>query len=363
MLKKTAAFMGIVSALGLGVFVGASGAVFSGNGEAAAEAAPAAKSMEQFHNENGLPVRVRQLAGEDFSVYLKYPTVLEAQSESTAYSALSDVVRRVAVKAGDTVTRDQVLVSFSENNRNFQQAKLSYESAAAAYNRARSLYASSDISRSDFDNIKMQYQLAQAAFTAADDMINVKAPIAGTVTQVNVRPTENVNAGTPLFTISNQSGLVARFYVGVEEIDRINVGARVFVVGAEKALEGRISDVSLVMDSKKHAFPVTASFDTKGQKVISGISVDIAVETYRNETALVLTRRELVSTGSGYAAFIANGNKAVMVDVNVGNVRGLDFEITGGLEAGDLLVCDEVDNLTDGRTLNVIASSALAAAK
>jgi hypothetical protein len=180
---------------------------------------------------------------------------------------------------------------------------------------------------------------------------------------VNVRPTENVNTGTPLFTISNQSGLITRFYVGIEEIDRIKTGARVFIVGAENMAEGRVSDVSLSMDSKKHAFPVTAVFDITSPKFISGVSVDIAVETYRNENALVLSRSELVSTGGNYAAFVAEGNTAKRVDVNVGKVRGLDYEITGGLQAGDLLVCDDVGNLSDGKMLNVITNTGLAVAK
>ncbi|MDR0814955.1 MAG: hypothetical protein LBN37_04285, partial [Bacteroidales bacterium] len=47
-----------------------------------------AESMEQLYAENGQPVSVRQLEAEDFSVYLKYPTVIYASSESTAYASL-----------------------------------------------------------------------------------------------------------------------------------------------------------------------------------------------------------------------------------------------------------------------------------
>jgi RND family efflux transporter MFP subunit len=359
MVKRAAFIGGIVCVISLAAFVGASGAL----GKADAQI-PVAKSMEQLHSEAGLPVRVRELADEDFSVYLKYPTVLDSLSESTAYSTLTDVVRKVAVKAGDKVERGDVIVSFSENNKNYQSAKLSYDNALAAYNRAKIIYASSAISYSDFDNIKMQYKLAEASFEAAHDMIFVKAPIAGTIIQMDVRVSENVNAGTPLFTISNQSGLVARFYVGIEEIDRIEKGARVFVCGAENKLLGSVTDVSLSMDSKKHAFPVTATFDTTPytivDKIISGVSVDIAVETYRNKNALVLKSNELVHTGRGYAAFVAVDNVAKRVDIETGAVRSLEYEIISGLKKGDLLICDDVPGLTNNEYINIVSNLELA---
>ncbi|AEF84935.1 efflux transporter, RND family, MFP subunit [Treponema primitia ZAS-2] len=338
-----------------------------------------AKSMEQLYSENGFPVRVRRLEPEDFSVYLKYPTVLDAQSESTAYASLSDVVRNIAVKVGDQVKQDQVILSFSENNRTLQQARLSYENAEAAYKRSEVLYATSDISRQDFDNSRMQYELARASLDAARDMIYVKAPIAGTLIHLNVRATENVNPGTPLFTVSNQNGLVTRFYVGVNEINLIKNGARVYIDGLESVdisnfnwklnsqqvtFDGRVSQVALLMDSRKRAFPVSAFFDitdlmalNQARPFISGMSIDIVVETYRNEKALVVSRKELLKTDSGYAAYVARDNKAQRVDVQVGHERGLDFEITGGLESGDLLIYDGIQSLSDNIKLNIVETA------
>jgi RND family efflux transporter MFP subunit len=360
-LTLAAVFAGL-SALAL-VFTGVSAGA---DKSAGLEAVDEAKSMERLHEENGLPVRVRELAGEDFSVYLKYPTVLDARSESTAYAAQSDVVRKVAAKAGDRVTQNQVLVSFSEDNRAFQQAKFSYENAQSVYSRTRALFNSGSVSRADFEASKMQLDLAAAAYNAARDTVYVKAPLSGTIIQVNVRTSENVGPGAPLFTISGETGLVAKFYVGIDEISRIKTGARVFIVGAENELEGAVTDVALRMDERKHAFPVIATFaaQTRGDSLkdlayLSGIGVDVAVETYRNESALVVSRSELVKDGPGYAAFTVHDDRAKRVRVEVGAAKDLDFEIIGGLTAGDLLVCDDVSRLSDGAILNVVGYNEL----
>jgi RND family efflux transporter MFP subunit len=249
---------------------------------------PPALSMETLYAENGYPVSVRVLKAEEFSVYLKYPAVLQAQSESTAYASLNDVVRNINVKAGDRVERDQVILSFSEDNQNFRQAQASYENARRAYNRSSVLFAAADISRQEFDTARMQYEIARAAFNTASDIINVKSPITGTLTRLDVHVTENVRPGTRLFTVTGSSGFETRFYVGANEIDRVHTGARVYIGSPDQNMEGRVSQISLMMDSAKQAFPVSAYFDVKGgnsRNLVSGMGVDVAVETCHNDSA------------------------------------------------------------------------------
>jgi RND family efflux transporter MFP subunit len=320
-------------------------------------------SMEQFYAKQGSPVSVRRLDAEDFSVYLKYPTVLSASSESTAYASLSDVVRRINVQIGDRVNQDDVILSFSPDHQNLRQAIAAWENVKSTFERSSILFANADISRQDFDTVRMQYEIAQANLKAANDMIYVKAPILGTVTQINVRETENVRPGTPLFTVSNENGFEARFYVGAKEIDQIRAGERVFIGNPADKLEGRVTQVSLIMDGTKQSFPVSAFFNVASNKLISGMGVDLSVETYRNQKALVVSRRELMKTDAGYTAYIAVADEAKPVTVKIGHEQGLRYEIAEGLEEGDLLICDGVQRLSPDTPLNIVDSILLSQAR
>jgi RND family efflux transporter MFP subunit len=335
--------------------------VVSCAGKPEAEAAlPQALSMETLYTENGYPVSVRTLRAEEFSVYLKYPTVLQAQSESTAYASLSDVVRKINIKVGDRVERDDVILSFSQDNQMFEQARLSYENAQRNFNRSSALFANADISRQEFDALRTQYEIARTAFQAASDMINVKSPIAGTLTRLDVHITENVRPGTALFTVAGASGFETRFYVGADEIDRVNIGARVYIGKAEQNIEGRVSQVSLMMDSAKQAFPVNAYFDVNGvnsvhgRNLVSGMGVDVSVETYHNDKALVLSRGELVRLGETYTAFVEYNGSAQQVTVELGEANGLRYEVTKGLSEGDLLICEGQQRIGNDTRLNTV---------
>jgi len=363
MLRKTAYFI-----LSLSVFL-----IFScgGNKENSSSKAASAASMEQLHAENGKPVSVRELETEAFSVYLKYPALINASSESTAYATLNDVVRSIPVQVGDTVRQGDVIVSFSPDNQILQQATLAHANARTAYERMSFLFRSNDISRQDFDTVRMQYEMSQTNLKAANDMVYVKAPISGTVTQISVRVTENVRPGTPLFTVSNSNAFEARLFVGIEEIERIQVGARAFINLAKgksastmpqdgQTIEGRITQVSLIMDSQKQAFPVTVVFNGGDHSLVSGMNVDIAVEVYHKENAIVLLRQEIIQTEAGPVVFVVEGRvesampRARQVSVKTGMENGMRLEILGGLNAGDLLISEGAHQIGVESKINIV---------
>jgi RND family efflux transporter MFP subunit len=273
------------------------------------------------------------------------------------------VVRKINVKIGDEVKQDDVILSFSPDHQNLMQARAAYENIKSSFERSSILFTNADISRQDFDTARMQYEIAQANLKAANDMIYIKAPISGTVTQINVRSTENVHSGQALFTISNENGFEARFYAGAKEIDRIMTGARVFIGSPEEKLEGRITQVSLIMDGTKQSFPVTAFFNLNSSKLISGMGVDLSVETYRNENAIVVSRRELLKTDGGYTAFIASNDTAKLVAVKIGHEQGLHYEITQGLVEGDVLISDGIQRLSPDMPLSVTEKKVISQAR
>jgi RND family efflux transporter MFP subunit len=315
----------------------------------------AGKSMEQIYVEEGHPVQTRMVSPAPFSVYLKYPAEFRARSQSSAYAKTSDVVRAINFEVGDYVRRDEVVLGFSTDNASWQQAKVSFENAEASYNRISALYDEAGVSKQDFENVRTQYVLAREAFRAADELVRVKAPIDGYITQLNVQVSANVRAGDTLFTVSNQDGYEADFYVLPNEIDSIHTGARVFIEGRNETIEGRITEVSLMMDPQKKAFPVKASFAGKPRTLVSGMSVDAAVEVYQNDRALTVSRDELSRSGEAWTVFLVEDGKAVQETIALGLSQGFEYEVTGGLKEGDILISSGLLELSDGTKVKVAA--------
>jgi membrane fusion protein, multidrug efflux system len=317
-----------------------------------------AKSMNQLYAEKGRPVRIRSVTPEVFSVDLKFPAEFRARSQSTAYAKVSDVVRDIRVTVGERVVQDQVVLSFSMDTPSYRQAKLSFRNAESSYRRIETLYREAGVSRQNYDNALTQYEMARESFKAASDMVQVKAPISGTITQLNVRESANVSAGAPLFTISNQDGYEALFYVTANEIADIQTGSSATISGTGETINGKVTEVTLIMDPVKKAFPVKAFFTGRPKTLVSGMSVDISVESYRNDRAIVVARKEMILIDGAWFVYVQEGETAVLRAVQTGRGAGLDFEIASGLKAGDALVCDGVKELSDGDKIRLVDSGA-----
>jgi RND family efflux transporter MFP subunit len=316
------------------------------------------KSMEQIHEEEGMPVVTREMRPSTFTAFLKYPASFMARSESTAKAGISEVVRTIHGKLGDAVTKDDVIISLSQDNPSYQQAKASFANAEATYKRTQSLFASNGVSQQNLDNAKTQYEVARANLKAMDDAINVKAPISGIITRLDVRATENVQSGTVLFTVSNLERIEARIWVSARDIGLIKGGMPVTTEWLGQVVSGEVSQVNLIMDTEKKAFLVTAEFRNTGRLLTSGMNLDVTLETYRNDNALYIHRRELVTENGRPFVYVCENDTAVKRPVVIGRSQGLLLEITQGLNPADILISDGSQLVEDGSKVYAVAPTA-----
>jgi RND family efflux transporter MFP subunit len=316
------------------------------------------KSMEQIHAEEGTPVVTREMRPAVFTTFLKYPASFMARSESTAKADLSDVVRVVRVRLGDTVQKDDVIITFSLDNPNYQQAKANYENAEATYKRTQRLFSSDGVSQQSLDNARTQYEVARANFKAMDDAINVKAPIGGVITRLDVRATENVQSGTVLFTVSNLDRIEARIWVSAKDISFIKDGMPVMTEWLDRTIPGKVIQVNMIMDTEKKAFLVLAEFLNAERLLTSGMTLDATLQTYKNDEAMYIHRKELVTEDGVPCVYVSADDRAQRREITIGRTQGLLLEITRGLNPGDLLISEGSQLVQDGSKVYSVAPTA-----
>ncbi|MDR2588596.1 MAG: efflux RND transporter periplasmic adaptor subunit [Spirochaetales bacterium] len=306
------------------------------------------KSMEQIHEEQGVPVTLRQMRPALFTTFFKYPAAFIARSESTAKAAVTDVVRTVHGKIGESVKKDQVILAFSQDNPAYQQAKANYENARSVYRRTQALFKDNGVSQQNLDNARTQFEVAEAGLKAMDDAINVKAPISGFITRLDVRVTENVQPGAVLFTVSNLERVEARIWVSAKDIGFVSPGMAVIAEWLGEKISGQVTQVNMIMDTEKKAFLVLAEFRNTGRILTSGMTMDTVLQTYRNDNAIFIHRKELVTENGVPCVYVAVNETAQRREVTLGKTQGLLLEITQGLESGDLLISGGSQMVHDG---------------
>ncbi len=314
------------------------------------------KNMEQIQKEEGIPVRVSEIQPTSFSQIHTYNATLSGIEESVVRSMVGDVVLRINVKVGDYVRKDQVVMTFPTDTpaAQYLQASTAYQNAKATYERMQRIFAEHAISQQDMDNVTTAYQVAEANYKTAQSMVYVKSPISGFVTNIAVNQGEQVSPGADLFTVSNTSKYKAVIWIPDSEIRDLRKGqvATANWNGAE--LKGYVSNIALAMDQNNKAFRAEVIFTTKTGLIASGITVEIGIETLNKPDVIVVERSALFETGAKQNAWIMVNNKAVKKEVKTGHNNGIAYEITEGLNPGDILITEGLTMIYEGALLKVI---------
>ncbi len=316
----------------------------------------AAKNMKQIFNEKGIPIKAQTLQPREFATFFSYHAALTGIQESSAYASIGERVEKINSNVGDEVQKDQVIVTFPDDNSESQynQAKVGYENALISFNRMSKLRASGGISEQEYDNVKAQYEVTKANWTAVKKMIKVTAPITGRISRINVAVSQNVKRGAELFTVSRTERLKAQIWVAEKEIQNVREGMQAHAYWNTKKLKGRVVRVDRAINNQRQAFGAQVEFDNPGEKVRSGITAEIRILTYINPKALVVEKRLLVSEGRKQYLYLTSEGKAQKTAVTTGRMQGLDIEILSGLKHDDMVVTAGHQLLAEGKKTNLI---------
>ncbi|MCB5277576.1 MAG: efflux RND transporter periplasmic adaptor subunit [Candidatus Cloacimonadaceae bacterium] len=315
-----------------------------------------AKSMEQLHEELGIPVRVSQIESDTFVQQLIYNATLQGMQESTVQAMLGDVVTGIKAKVGDRVEKGDVIVTFPVNSPSaqYEQARTAFNSINTTHDRMQRLHEQGAISVQDYENVRTQWEVAKANLESSEQMVFVKAPIGGVITDIMVNVSEKVFPGTDLFTVSSTNGYKATIMVPENEISRIKKGGTVKATWNDIVITGRISEIAMALDPFSKAFRVEAQFPGYRPALGFGVTAEIGIQTLSKPNVFIVDRNNLVRENGDDFVWLAREDKATKVPVTTGVTDQLRYEISEGLQAGDMLIIEGIKSLSEGAKIRII---------
>lgn len=315
-----------------------------------------AKNLEQIYKEEGIPVRIKEIETQTFEQELSFHSILSGIQESSVFSLIADEVEKVYVKVGDYIDKDQVLLTFPTDNpaTRYYQAKVAFENAKRAYERMQNLYKDGGISHQELDNASAAFEVSKADWEAVQKTIEVKAPISGFITKVDVRETDNVQRDDELFTISRTDRMKAVAWISEKEISDIKKGLPAYVALAGQKIEGKVVQVDLAMDKEKRAFQAVLELANPNKTLKPGTTVEINIVTYSRPETIVVERKDIFQDGGTSFVYVLDQGTAQKRSIKTGRRQDLDVEVTEGLNPGDKLIIEGQLLLEQGAKVKVI---------
>jgi membrane fusion protein (multidrug efflux system) len=298
-------------------------------------------------------------------------------AQATVKSKVSGVVLATTVREGMNVAAGQVIARLDDADaraRVAQQAALLKEASArlamANKNEANSqaLLKQNYISQNSFDTTRNSVELAQAAVDAARAQLDlarialndtvIRAPLAGVVSKRYVQAGEKLSPDSPVMAIVDLQHLTLDAQVPASDIPRVQVGqdVRFKVDGFDgRAFSGKVARINPATEPGSRSMLVYISVDNTGQLLRAGMFAKGEITTQKSNPRPIVPLAALRKDGARDVVYRVEGGKVVAQPVELG-MRNLDegmAEVTGGVEAGAVLLAVPLDGVKPGSAVKL----------
>lgn len=212
----------------------------------------------------------------------------------------------------------------------------------------------------NLDPIRAQVTQAQMAYDQAKgalDNFTIKAPISGVVSTINVQAGGMAANTQPAMTIIDTERVFVQINVTEGLLSQLNKDkeARIRIRSfSEEIMVGSIDSISPSPDMRTQLYPVKIYIDNVEDKIRPGMFAEVRVDTNIREDVLAIRSQSVLQRGERTVVYIADGDKVIEREVNIGIDTGEYVEILEGLNVGDRVLVKGQDYVEDGSTIKVV---------
>jgi membrane fusion protein (multidrug efflux system) len=282
---------------------------------------------------------------------------LGAVHVATLSTRLAASVRAIRVEEGMRVRQGQLLVSLADDDVRAQlrAAETALESASAHERRIVQLAAQRAATQSELEMAQAQRAQAAAAVAAAKANLaytEIRAPFAATVQARRVNAGDLVGPGQPLVELEG-SDLEVQASLSEAEARGLRIGQRLRFQAGDRQGEAEITALSPGGDPLSHRRGLRARVASAGEGLRSGSFARIELPgAAPDREAAWVPRSALVERGDLIGVFVAEGGRAQLRWVSLGEPAGDRFPVRAGLKPGEPVV-DSPGALRDGQVVEV----------
>lgn len=328
-----------------------------------------------------IPVRTATVETRDLAETLSLTGTLDPRAQVTVVPEIGARLQRVLRNEGDRVASGQLLAVLDDADfrlaRDRAKAYLDVAEANRAHaraenDRADSLLKTGGITDKDHLAAQVAVQVADASAAQARSELaiadrqmgrsQITAPISGRIAKRHADAGTIVAAGTPLYTIVDDSVFEFRSSVGSGDFGKVKVGEKVVVTADALpgfVTAGVVDRIAPQVDARSRSFEIIIRVPGRPQ-LVSGLFARAEVKVRDVPNSLTVPPAALLRDGSDPTkaqTYVVANNKAERRDLIVGVETPDAVQVTSGLKAGEVVVIDPPSALGPGTQVQVERST------
>ncbi len=286
-----------------------------------------------------------------------YASTVQASAINNIMPQSGGRIRKINVEVGDYVVKGQILAEM--DRLQLDQMELQVKNDEIEYERLKSLYAEGGVSQSDFETAELGYQLRRTNLDNLRENTILRSPITGFVTARNFDTGDMFSLSAPLFVV--QQVWPVKLLVGVSESEysKVSKGDVVsLTVDAipDRVFTGKIDRLYPTIDAATHTFKAEVIVTNQDKVLRPGMYARVKLN-FGTRRSVIVPDQAIVKqegTGTRFIYVLNKDNSVSYLPVTVGRHIGNEYEITSGLEDGQVVVVKGQAALRDGVKVNVL---------
>lgn len=303
-------------------------------------------------DKNLIPVAVKELNGENFNHFITVYGRVEASEYAEISPEIGGQIISIYVKAGDKVSKGQLLVSLNTDaiENSIKATSTSLQLADTTFKKQKALYDQGIGSEIQYLQAKTNKEALEAQLKAQKAqlrMSQIRAPFDGYVDEIYQKEGALASQMMPVLNMVNLNKIQIKADVSEEYVGEIKKGQIVdleFSVLPDLKLKRPIVRTSKVIDQSSRTFEIEVHVDNPENKIRPNMVASIKINDYSKENAMVIPTMVIRKDITGDFVYVVVEKKDGLVAEKRRIKTTYSYEdktlVTEGLKAGDKVVVE-----------------------
>ncbi len=308
-------------------------------------------------------VNVRKLQPAVFNHYFDASAEVESVHEAYVSPEVNGQIEKILVKAG--VKKGQLLAQLNADimQDNIRELKTSLELASYTYKKQKSLWEKQIGSELQYLQAKTNYESLQNKLSTLQTQYQrsfIKSPIDGYVDAIDLKVGEMAIPGQRFFHVVNLNRLYVNAQISEAYLPIIHEGDAVevrFHAFPSIVLYKKVYRIGKVINKQSRTFKLQLKVNNPKQLLKPNLLAIIRIKDYTNTKAIVVPSFIIREDIQGYYLYVVtteDGQKIAQKHyVKTGKSFKKKTEVISGLKAGETIITQGYNNVTNGSVLNI----------
>lgn len=305
-------------------------------------------------------VSVVEVKTASFTNYVQLQGKVDAQDNVTAYPQAPGTITNLYVKAGDHVSKGQVLAQLDNSvlKQQIAQAETQATLANTVYQRQKNLWDQKIGTEVQFLQAQANAQGSQKQVSALREqaaLYRITSPISGTIDQMDLKLGQAASPGATGIRIVNADNLKVKADVPESYATRVSQGQEVLILfpDANDSLKTKVTFAAKVIDPTSRSFGVEVKLPST-KRLRPNMTAILKIADYNKTNAIVVPLKAIQKSEQGDYVFVNEGGIAKRKIVKTGATYNAQTEILSGLNKGEQLITNGASDIEEGDKVKVV---------